>query len=298
MNPEIIAYGGWEKCLRLTNGVVELIATLEVGPRILRYGFVGGRNLFKEFDDTLGQTGGDEWLSYGGHRLWHAPEVMPRTYYPDNAPVRYDWDGATLTLTPPPESSNSLQLSMHVTLDPETSAVTVLHRIQNIGVWDVELAPWCLSVMAEGGRALFPQEPYIEHGDSFSAARRLILWHFANMADPRWIWGAKYVQLREDEHVDAKQKVGAMNTLGWAAYALDSELFIKRFPWIPGAEYPDLGCNCEFYTQPGMLEIESLGPLTRITPGASVTHEEKWSLHHVRVSTDEADIDAHVLPLI
>ena len=29
-----------------------------------------------------GKTGGSEWHIYGGHRLWHAPEVMPRTYYP------------------------------------------------------------------------------------------------------------------------------------------------------------------------------------------------------------------------
>ena len=30
--------------------------------------------LFKEYDEQMGKTGGDEWRIYGGHRLWIAPE--------------------------------------------------------------------------------------------------------------------------------------------------------------------------------------------------------------------------------
>ncbi|HQE83180.1 MAG TPA: hypothetical protein PLM14_09285, partial [Candidatus Hydrogenedentes bacterium] len=75
---EKIAYGGWPNCIRIAKGPIELIATTDVGPRIIRFGFSGGHNLFKEFEEHLGQTGGDEWRSYGGHRLWHAPEASPR----------------------------------------------------------------------------------------------------------------------------------------------------------------------------------------------------------------------------
>ncbi|MCJ7665262.1 MAG: DUF4380 domain-containing protein, partial [Actinobacteria bacterium] len=80
-------FGGWENCLRLENDEIELVATTDVGPRIIRLGFKGGQNLFKEFGDQLGKTGGDQWRIYGGHRLWHAPEAVPRTYFPDNKPV-------------------------------------------------------------------------------------------------------------------------------------------------------------------------------------------------------------------
>ena len=174
MNLETISYGGWDNCLRLTNGTIELVATLDVGPRIIRFGFVDGQNLFHTFADSLGKTGGEEWESYGGHRLWHAPEVMPRTYYPDNHPVQHDWDGTTLTLTPPEEATNHLQLSIAVTMDPEKPLVTLRHRIRNTHVWDTELAPWCLSVMATGGRAIFPQEHFIPHPDQLVPARPLV----------------------------------------------------------------------------------------------------------------------------
>ena len=48
-------YGGWPNCYRLSNGTVELIATADVGPRIIRFGFTGGQNLFAEFPDQLGK---------------------------------------------------------------------------------------------------------------------------------------------------------------------------------------------------------------------------------------------------
>ncbi len=297
MKPEDVSYGGWDHCLRLSNGEIEIIATLDVGPRIIRYGFVNGQNLFKEFSDDMGSTGGDTWKSYGGHRLWHAPEVEPRTYYPDNAPVHHAWDGKTLTLTPPEETSNRLQLSIAVTMDPEKPRIDICHRIANTGTWDVTLAPWALSVMAEAGRAVIPQERYIPHGESFSPARPLVLWYFTKMDDPRFTWGEKYIQMREDASVDAKQKIGALNAKGWAAYLLNGDVFIKKFDCMPGAAYPDLGCNCEFYTQPGFLEIESLGPLQTIVPGGIIEHRETWELHRADVGPDEAEIDAKLMPL-
>src|SRR5688500_11349363 len=87
---EKIDYKGWPNCYRLSNGVVDLVITTDVGPRVIRFGFLGEDNEFKEYAEMSGKTGGDEWRIYGGHRLWHAPEAAPRTYFPDNAPVQIE----------------------------------------------------------------------------------------------------------------------------------------------------------------------------------------------------------------
>jgi hypothetical protein len=50
-------YRGWPNCYRLSNGDVELVVTTDVRPRVIRYGFVGGRNVFKEFDQQMGKSG-------------------------------------------------------------------------------------------------------------------------------------------------------------------------------------------------------------------------------------------------
>ena len=42
-----IQYGGFGRCVELSNGEVDIVATLDCGPRIIRYGFTGGKNMFR-----------------------------------------------------------------------------------------------------------------------------------------------------------------------------------------------------------------------------------------------------------
>ena len=295
---EKVAYGGWKNCIKLTNGKIELIATTDVGPRIIRFGFVGGQNLLKEYPAQMGKTGGNEWRIYGGHRFWHAPESVPRTYWPDNKPVKYSWDKNTLKLRQPLEIENRIAKEIEVTIDPKKNRVKVLHRLINRTPWKIEAAPWSLTVMAQNGRAIFPQEEYRPHPDYLLPARPLVLWHYTDMKDPRWIWGTKYIQLKQNPKAKTKQKVGLMNSLGWAAYYLKGELFIKRYDFDPKAKYPDFGCNTETFTDPDMIEIETLGPLTKLSPNGDVEHVEEWYLFKTEVGEDESSIDVKIPPLL
>lgn len=295
---EKVEYGGWPNCVKIANAEMELIVTTDVGPRVIRIGFVGEQNLFKDFEDMLGKAGGDQWRIYGGHRLWHAPEVKPRTYAPDNSPVEYEWSGSTLRITQPTEPSTGIQKQMEITVDGERNHVRVLHRLINRNQWGIELAPWALSVMAPGGRVILPQEPYISHQDKVLPARPLVLWNYTNMSDPRWTWGAKFVQLRQDPENSAPQKAGIGNSLGWAAYTLNGDVFIKKFPFVEDAAYPDGGCNNEVFTNESMLEVESVGALTELAPEGSVEHIEDWYLYKADVGDTDADIEKALMPLV
>lgn len=289
-----VSYGGWPRCIRLANRDIELIATTDIGPRLIRFGFIGGPNLFKEFPD-VGKTGGDTWRNYGGHRLWHAPESRPRSYAPDNSPIENVWDGSTLKLIQATEASTGIQKEIEVTLDGQQNKVTVLHRLTNKNLWPVELAPWALTVMQGPGRAILPQEP---PSTNLLPSRPVGLWGYTNMADARWKWGTKYIQLASDPAATTPQKAGLGNTLGWAAYCREGYVFVKHFPFDPAAAYPDFGCNVECYTRGDMLEVESLGPLTKLAPNASVTHSERWHLSKGEIGNTEQEIDAALLPLL
>jgi hypothetical protein len=294
---EVVSFGGWPNCIRLHNDEIELVATTDVGPRIIRLGFVGGQNLFHTDSDQLGRTGDPDFHGYGGHRLWHAPEVWPRTYAPDNSPVGHSWDGRTLLLASSDER-NGIDKETRITVSPSSPAVEVAHRLINRNPWPVELAPWALSALARGGRAIYPQEEYHPHPEVLYPARPLVLWHFTDMSDPRWTWGRRYIQLRQDPSATTKQKVGMLNKQGWAAYLLNGDALIVGFAYDPRASYTDMGCNQETYTDPNMLEVETLGPLTRIEPGEGVDHLETWTLAKVDCGPDDDDIDATVLPLV
>ncbi len=64
--------------------------------------------------------------------------------------------------------------------------------------------------------------------------------------------------------------------------------------------YPDFGCSFETFTNAEILELETLGPLTRLRPGETVTHTEHWNLHRgVAVSEwTDAELDRVLLPLL
>jgi len=287
--------------LRLYNEAMELVITVQFGPRILVCRRLGGVNFMKNFEAESADFRTDEWQSYGGHRLWHAPEVFPRTYYPDIEPVAYEFKDDILYLNCAVESTTGLQKTIAVKLDPAVPKVELIHTIFNRNAWGVEFSPWCLTVMAAGGRAVIPQEPFVPHGkgpgESFALARPLVLWQFTRMNDPRFVWGDRLIQIRQDDKQPSKQKIGLTNTLGWAAYALNNETFVKHFPFDPNAAYPDVNCNCEFFTMPGFLEIESLGPLRTVEPGGSIAQTEIWELHNLALATDEPAMVAQLTQL-
>lgn len=294
---EKVTYGGWPNCCRLSNKIVEAIVTTDVGPRIIRFGFIGEENEFAEFKDQLGKTGGEEWRIYGGHRFWHAPEAKPRTYFPDNQPVKTEWNGNTLCLIQPTEPTTGLQKELEITLAPDVAHVVVVHRLWNRGLWTVEVAPWALSVMAQGGRAILPLPAKVAHEEALLPVCPLVLWAYTDMSDPRWHWGERYIVLRQDPQISSPQKVGLGSKEGWIAYAREDHLFIKRFVYQSNANYPDFGCSVETYTNESMLEVETLGPLTELQPGAFVEHVEHWFLFKdVTVGEDEADIERAIRP--
>ena len=43
--------------------------------------------------------------------------------------------------------------------------------------------------------------------------------------------------------------------------------------------YPDFGCSFETFTNNDFLEIETLGPLTKVLPGQTVEQVEHWGLY-------------------
>ena len=68
----------------------------------------------------------------------------------------------------------------------------------------------------------------------------------------------------------------------------------------PTLPYPDFGCSFETFTNNEFLEIETLGPLTRVAPKGSVTHVERWSLHRGIQLTQftDAELDGVFQPLL
>jgi hypothetical protein len=67
---------------------------------------------------------------------------------------------------------------------------------------------------------------------------------------------------------------------------------MASWPGSSGRRNADFGCNTETFTNSEMLEIETLGPTSRIEPGGFIDHDEIWQLQRGAATDSDADIDA------
>ncbi|MEP6801310.1 MAG: hypothetical protein ABJC07_05205 [Acidobacteriota bacterium] len=281
--------------IRVTNGDVEIVAATGFGPRIVRFAFPEGDNALGEWPDLSTDTALGRWRPRGGHRLWFAPETMPESYAPDDAPVEHRSDGSLSLTVSRRTDAAGIGKEITVTLPATGAEATLTHRITNRGPRPVTAAAWALTIVSRGGVALLPSEPWRSHDDALDAARPFVLWSFTELADPRWEFGPRSVLLRSDAARPAPQKAGAGNTRGWCACLWKESLFVKRFDHLRGARYPDFGCNNEIYAAGNYMELESLGVLAELSPGASVEHKERWSLHQTALEKEAGECSAEEL---
>jgi hypothetical protein len=303
---EKVEYQGWKNNLRLGNGDVELIVTLDIGPRILSYRLANGKNVFKEYADQMGKTGEDEWKIRGGHRLWCGPEDHTRTYALDNGPVTYEEAGpGIIKVRPKPDTDYGVQKEIEIQVPTSGTGVTLVHRITNIGEKGTVLAPWSISVMAPGGVEIIPLPPKRPHPGSpknarspadYAADQIMVVWPYLDFQDPRWHFGSKFITLRQDPN-RGPTKLGLAHKTGGVGYLNAGTLFVKRFEFAEDKPYPDAGVNFETFTNEDMLEIETLGPITVLEPGKTVEHTERWELvPNMGEIGDEAAIEKTIAP--
>lgn len=293
-------YKGWPDCYRVSNGEVELIVTSDVGPRVIRFGFVGGQNLFKEFSDQLGRSGEEKFQLRGGDRVWKAPEDPVATWAPDNVPVVIQTTPTGLVARAPIEPLTNLQKEIEINMAPSGTGVTVSHRIINRSLFTLEFSPWAITMMAQGGTAVTGFPPRGKHPINLEATNPLVMWAYTDLSDPRWRFTKKYLILRQDPKNSEAQKLGLFNPDTWAAYILNNEVFVKRSSSDPTKTYPDFGSSFETFANNDFLEMETLGPLTKVLPGHTVEQLEHWGLYRNVVLSDWNDeaLDRVLLPLV
>lgn len=263
--------------LRLANARLRVEFLAHAGPRIVRLCLAGSdRNLLAELPDVGWDTPYGRYSVRGGHRLWLAPESLPRSCLPDDDGLTVEPRDSGARLIAPTEGPSGIQKTVELTLLPDRPALALGHQICNNGLWPVELALWPITQLPLGGVAVLPESA----GPTRSGRlpnRRLVFW-------PRTRWSDDRLECHDDlllVHARASLppfKAGHFNRRGWIGYLHGDVFFCKQFNTDPDLTYPDLGCSAEVYCDDRVIELETLGPLTRLNPGQVATHVEIWDL--------------------
>lgn len=265
--------GALGRILWLRGGGVEVGAALDYGIRILHLSCAGMENLFYQQapDAPDGFVTEQGWRLRGGHRFWLAPE-SEKSYWPDNAPVRWERSGDAVVLTQEPDSALGLRKSIRIALLPD-GQVELTHRVENTARVRFCGALWGVNTLDGGGTARIPFGGGGE--DEYRPHSVVSLWGDTCLGDARLAFAPGCLTVRHAPS-PASCKIGLTCRAGQAVFENKGQRLTLAFGAGAPEAYPDLGCNFEVFLDPLFMELETLGPVQRIAPGQSATHIERW----------------------
>jgi hypothetical protein len=253
----------------IENDFLRLDYLTTTGPRIVGLYANGVKgNLLAETPDAHWPTPHGEYYLHGGHRLWTAPEDPYYTCPEDG--LRVDEEKNKITLRSPVDAAG---LEKEISFRLDENCVHLTHCITWHGDKPIEFAPWGITQLRSEGMAILPLSSF----EGLAPDRNFVLWPYSQIQDERFELHDDMILLH-GRLTDQAFKIGNLNKHGWLACTIANALFVKRFSTGDSQNYPDLGCNVEAYVKDACIELETLGPMAKLNPNESVTHEETWEV--------------------
>mgnify|MGYP000896140310 CR=1 FL=1 len=274
------------RCISITNGIIDCIVTIEEGPRIVRFGFVGEKNIFyidseRKYKRTCGEPSASEknsvYYLYGGHRLQICQ--TPQIDFPDNASVVYsvpaEADG--VIFTPPKQKQEDIQLSYEIIMGKDASDIMIVHTAKNCSKETMVFGLFPATVLESGGVAILPQNQKTQSG---RPDRTLNLWPGTGLSDQRIFCGNHFLTIRQEPGNEKPLRLGTNNLPGWIIYTGSGYALVKRFVANAQAAYPDSGSCCEICMTSDFAELSTLSPMYQVESGETIKHVENLSILH------------------
>ena len=268
----------WKELYTLSNGKIEIEIPALIGPRITALRYKNGDNIFYQAPNPHEKFHAKEWIPFGGHRLWHAPEQNPRSYYPDSLPIQFEISDNDFTMIQKIEETTMVRKEIRITLDADQDRVSVSHKMTNCGLWPIKFSGWAITMMAPGGTAVIPLPERIPFPQELVPNLSINIWPYTDLEDDRIAFHTKFISIQQDATANLPLKIGCSCPDGWVGYFINDTIFIKQISHISSKQYPDRGSNVEVFTNSELLEVETLGPLIEVQPQEALIHEEEWFL--------------------
>jgi hypothetical protein len=251
-----------------------LTAATAFGPRLVGLRRQNGPQILAQLGDevVVEHSNSGTYRFHGGHRLWAAPEVPSITYASDDHACVVTSGADRLTITAPVDAAGLIK-ELRVSL--ESQRLVIDHQLMNAGLEPMSIAAWGITQLRLGGVALVPfgSPPF---PDEFQADRSLVLWPYTDLADPRLRWLERAAAV--EAVAGPRLKIGSGPSPGRLGYLIDGHLFTKEITPAGAGVYTDRGAVGQVFVEGWFCELESVGPLSSLQPGSSISHREVWEI--------------------
>jgi hypothetical protein len=274
-------YRGWGDAVTLANPEVETVAVPGIS-RIIHLSLPGQSNLFhvnpewagKAQDPAMNATG--IYRDFGGAKLWNAPQKdwryawggWPPDLTIDSAPsVLTIAPGDAITLVGAASAAVGVRYTRRLALDGGAVLNDVEMRCcadhpTSWGVWSV------LCMRPEGTVYLpVPADARLWTGE-------------AEKASPESYGWTRYGSVMVLGHPPAKggQKLFCASSASWIGYLVDGQALFITYRAADAVPAPAGEAGSEIYACPDFIELEHIGRLETLQPGAVARFSERWHL--------------------
>jgi hypothetical protein len=273
---ERVDYRGWAGSYKISNGTVEVVVVPQIG-RVMRYAYADGPNVLWENDALFGKVfpaDAKTYRNYGGDKMWVAPQSR-WTWPPD--PLL---DGSPWTVEPTPTgvkmtsqvgTVQSVRFTRDISLAAVGTEVMFRNSLLNKGERQA-MAIWQVTQVNDPDRVTMPVEITAAQGKGwYGFGRESLDERFHTMA-------SSTLQLRRDPATS--RKFGARSLKGVLTAAIGATRFVTESRAYK-VDYPDQNSAQQVYLSADpykYVELEHLGPLTRMETGEVVLQTVKWHL--------------------
>jgi hypothetical protein len=275
--------------IELTTEALRLVVVTGFGPRIAHLSPPDGENML--LWDTDGKYVRGDWNLRGGHRVWATRPLADEcedTYAADNnaCTVEEHADGFTVTSAVDPTNRTQRGITVRVSafnrLTVDNFLINTSEMLYSCGLW----ALTC-TLPGDGVRYFVP----LGDGSAWDACRIVLFrtWggHDGGFADDQFEITDELFTInpagRENKRMLMAQRgLMALSDPGRGV------TFTKQIAHDPAGRYP-MDSNMAFYVGPDnfMVEMETMGPEKTVPPGASIHHEEVWTLRDTAVAPED-----------
>jgi len=282
---------------RLSDGITEAIVVPSLG-RVMRYGFVGGRNWLWNSTAKDGDPGSfSGWHNWGGEKTWLAPQSEWPVWHSPGWPPDPAIDGTPYTAVLLPggrlrttgnvSSGTGCRIVRDYSFDPDGS-FAVAQMVEKITGPPLHVSIWSVTQVDPPATILLSLNPDSPYRDNwFTFAGQPVATVFP--ARPQ----AMLLEIRPSSH--GNYKVGADSPVA-VIVAVQDGIALRLRAAKPSGDYPDgagsHGFPTEVYdsgtTQSHYVELELLSPFRIYVPGSRFTTTVHWSLHKLTAGDPDA----------
>lgn len=259
----------------LNSGNLKMTINPRVGARIVslkldNFEFLTGRDIME------GNYGSTFWPSPQAAWRWPPPSVL------DSDPYSASASGDTATFVSWRDMRTGLQVVKRFSAG-EKGRMDLSYTMINVTDFVMKVAPWEITRIHKGGFLFFPVGENPLGRKTFDPAPVKVIDGIAWYKDPM-------------ERPDENLLTTADGSEGWAAYAIDGKLFVKKFHKVPRDSVAPGEGEVAFYVskEADYVEFEIQGAYQTIGPGVHSTWNVQWIVGNVPGGT-AVDIGNHDL---